>query len=64
MKSKDVIKILEQNGWKKDRQSGSHIVFKHPNFNDHITIPHPKNESSIGIIKQAERISRLKIRKG
>lgn len=63
MKSKDVIKILEKHGWIKDRQSGSHIIFKHVDFAHHITIPQPKNESSIGVIKQAERISGLKIRK-
>jgi predicted RNA binding protein YcfA (HicA-like mRNA interferase family) len=30
MKSKDIIKILESDGWVKHTQKGSHCQFKHP----------------------------------
>ena len=39
MTAKEVIKLLEKNGWSEARQRGSHKVFKHPDFTDNIPVP-------------------------
>ena len=56
---KDIIKIIENDGWKLVAQSGSHRQYKHPVKKGRVTIaPHklsdtvsPKTENSI--LKQA-----------
>lgn len=58
-KFKDLIKLIEQDGWVLVAQSGSHRQYKHPLKKGRVTIaPHslnddvsPKTESSI--LKQA-----------
>ncbi|MDR0565014.1 MAG: type II toxin-antitoxin system HicA family toxin [Azoarcus sp.] len=43
MKSSDIIKRLESEGWVLQNTRGSHHVFRHPNKGGHISVPHPKN---------------------
>jgi predicted RNA binding protein YcfA (HicA-like mRNA interferase family) len=38
MKIRDVIKLLETNGWHLARTKGSHRQYKHPNKNGVVTI--------------------------
>lgn len=63
MKSADIIKILEQDGWVKCHQKGSHWQFKHPSKKGRVTVPHPKKDLPIkteqSIFKQAELERRL-----
>ncbi len=58
MKSAEIIKIIERDGWIKYHQKGSHVQFKHPTKNGKVTIPHPKKYLPIktvnSIFKQAE----------
>lgn len=58
MQAKDVIKILEADGWIFDRQKGSHKIFKHPLKKGIVVVPdHGKEDIKIGtlnsILKQA-----------
>jgi len=57
MKSKDIIKTLEADGWFKHSQKGSHCQFKHPSKKGKVTVPHPKNDLPLktlqSILKQA-----------
>lgn len=58
MKAKDLIKLLEEDGWYQVRQNGSHKIFKHPTKKATIPIPeHGKTDLKIGtlnsILKQA-----------
>jgi predicted RNA binding protein YcfA (HicA-like mRNA interferase family) len=57
MNSKDLIKILEQDGWKIVATKGSHYQYKHQIKKGRVTVPHPKKEIPIGtissILKQA-----------
>lgn len=57
MNSKDIIKILEQDGWVKHTQKGSHCQYKHPTKKGKVTVPHPKKDLPIktaqSILKQA-----------
>ena len=57
MKSADIIKRLERDGWRLVRITGSHHHFKHDNKSGLVTVPHPKKDIKAGtlnsILKQA-----------
>ncbi|WP_252180613.1 type II toxin-antitoxin system HicA family toxin [Endozoicomonas sp. 4G] len=42
---------MEAAGWKLDRVRGSHHIFKHPDFNRSVPIPHPKKDLKQGTLK-------------
>lgn len=57
LKSRDIIKILESEGWYLDRISkSSHHQFRHPTKPGLITVPHPKKSIAIGTLKNIERV--------
>ena len=62
MKSRDVIKALEANGWYVVRITGSHHHFRHPEQSQVVTVPHPKADLPIGTLKSIERQSGMKLR--
>ena len=62
MKSGDVIKKLEADGWKLQRVSGSQHIFAKDGVAEIITISHPKKDMTIGQLRDAEKISGLKFR--
>ena len=39
MTAKEVIRLLEKNGWSEARQNGSHKIFKHPENANNIVVP-------------------------
>jgi predicted RNA binding protein YcfA (HicA-like mRNA interferase family) len=49
--SKDLIKLIERDGWYLVNIVGSHHQFKHPTKKGKVTIPHPKKDPSIRTIK-------------
>lgn len=51
MKSLDLIKVIEADGWYLHRTAGSHHHFKHPNKTGLVTIPHPKKDLPNGTVK-------------
>ena len=51
MNSRDLIRELEANGWRLTRVRGSHHQFKHPRKAGTVTIPHPKKDLGIGLVK-------------
>ncbi|WP_312536310.1 type II toxin-antitoxin system HicA family toxin [Acinetobacter variabilis] len=57
MKSLDLIKMIEADGWYQVRCKGDHHHFKHPAKKGLVTIPHPKKDLPPGtvnsILKQA-----------
>ena len=57
MNSREIIKILEKEGWYLVASKGSHNQYKHPNKKGRVTLPHPKREFPKGtlasIFKQA-----------
>ena len=57
MKSSDLIRRLEADGWTLDRVRGSHHVFRHPVKPGIVVVPHPKKDLGGGlvaaIVKQA-----------
>ncbi|MEI8115485.1 MAG: type II toxin-antitoxin system HicA family toxin [Bacteroidia bacterium] len=58
MKTKEIIKLIEDDGWVMARQRGSHIQFKHPTKKGAVTIPYHGNKDvpqwlESSILKQA-----------
>lgn len=51
--SKELIKLLEDNGWYLRNTTGSHHQFKHPTKKGRVTVPHPKKDLHTDTIKSA-----------
>ncbi|EMU8866735.1 type II toxin-antitoxin system HicA family toxin [Acinetobacter baumannii] len=60
MKSLDLIKMIEADGWYEVRVSGSHHHFKHPTKKGLVTIPHPKKDLPNGTVKSILKQAGLK----
>ena len=52
MNSKELIKLLEKDGWILRGSKGSHHVFNHPLKSGHINVPHPKKDLGIGLVQK------------
>jgi predicted RNA binding protein YcfA (HicA-like mRNA interferase family) len=55
VKSKDLIKMLEADGWKTVRIKGSHNHLQHPAKKGTITVPHPKSHLGIGLVNKIKK---------
>jgi predicted RNA binding protein YcfA (HicA-like mRNA interferase family) len=57
MNSKDLIKLIQQDGWFLVHVKGSHHQFKHVSKTGKVTVPHPKKDLPLptakSIMKQA-----------
>jgi len=62
MNSRDVISILQRDGWFQVAQKGSHIQFKHPTKKGRVTVPHPERDLPIGTLKSIAKQSGMKLR--
>ncbi|EKF9578278.1 TPA: type II toxin-antitoxin system HicA family toxin [Vibrio cholerae] len=51
MNSRELIKELEAAGWVLVRVKGSHHQFKHPHHKLPLTVPHPKKDLGVGLVK-------------
>ena len=52
MKIKEIIRLIENDGWEKVAQKGSHAQYKHPIKLGRVTIPiHGNKELKIGTLK-------------
>lgn len=60
MKSGDLIKELEADGWQLDRIRGSHHVFKHPGKPGSVPVPHPKKDLPTGTVNSIRKQAGLK----
>ena len=50
MNSKELIRMLEEDGWRHVHTTGSHHHFKHPTKPNLLTVPHPKKDLPIGTV--------------
>jgi predicted RNA binding protein YcfA (HicA-like mRNA interferase family) len=62
MHSRDVIKLLEADGWKEVARKGSHAQFKHPVKKGRVTVPDPKRDLPVGTLRSIEKQSGIRIR--
>ncbi len=57
MNSRDLMKMLEDDGWEVHKIKGSHHQMKHPEKTGKVTVPHPKKDlppkTVASILKQA-----------
>lgn len=60
MKSADLIKELEANGWTLDRVRGSHPVYVPPGNPGIITVPRPKKDLGKGLVSNLRKLAGLK----
>ena len=61
MKIRDVIKLIEQNGWKLDRIRGSHRHYRHPDKPGTVTVPgHPGDDVPPGTLNSIKKQAGLK----
>lgn len=59
--AKEIIKLIEKEGWYEVRQTGSHKHFKHPEYQGIVTIPvHGKKDITPGTLNSILKQSRLK----
>ena len=63
IKSRDVIKAIEAEGWRLIRTVGSHHHFRHPDRPGLVTVPHPSADLGLGTLKSIERQSGVKLRR-
>ena len=62
MKSREVIAVLNADGWVQVAQKGSHVQFKHPVKPGRVTVPHPERDIPVGTLRSIEKQSGLKLR--
>ncbi len=62
MRSRDVIRLLEADGWKEAARKGSHAQFKHPVKKGRVTVPDPKRDVPVGTLRSIEKQSGIRIR--
>lgn len=55
MKSADVIKRLESEGWHRVGGKGDHAKFKHPEKSGHVVVPHPRKDIATGTLRNIYR---------
>lgn len=60
MRSSDIIKLLETDGWVLRTVRGSHHVFNHPTRAGHISVPHPKKDLGTGLVHKLLKQAGLK----
>ena len=62
MNSRDVIKLIEANGWILKRVRGSHHHYIHPTKSGIVTVPHPKKDIPLGTLRSIERQAGIRLR--
>lgn len=60
MRSREVIALLEADGWQQIGVRGSHHHFKHPTKPGRVTVPHPKSEIPKGTLNNILKTAGLK----
>ncbi|HYE52016.1 MAG TPA: type II toxin-antitoxin system HicA family toxin [Azospirillaceae bacterium] len=62
MGSREIIRRLEAEGWRRVAQKGSHVQFAHPQRPGRVTVPHPRKDLTVGTVRSIEAQSGLKLR--
>jgi predicted RNA binding protein YcfA (HicA-like mRNA interferase family) len=57
MNSREIIRLLEADGWYRVGQRGSHVQFKHPTKPGRVTVPHPEKDIPAKTLRSIERQS-------
>lgn len=60
LSSREVIKIIEADGWYEVNVVGSHRQYKHPTKKGRVTVKHPDKDIPIKTLKSIEKQAGLK----
>jgi predicted RNA binding protein YcfA (HicA-like mRNA interferase family) len=60
MNSAELIRRLEQDGWRLRGVKGSHHIFTHPRKAGHISVPHPRKDLGKGLLNKLLKQAGLK----
>jgi predicted RNA binding protein YcfA (HicA-like mRNA interferase family) len=60
MTGKELIALLNKEGWILRGSRGSHHVFVHPSKSGHLTVPHPKKDLGTGLVQKILKQAGLK----
>ncbi|MDE2347108.1 MAG: type II toxin-antitoxin system HicA family toxin [Gammaproteobacteria bacterium] len=60
VQSRELIKLLQADGWRLKRVRGSHHQFVHPTKMGTITVPHPKKDLGRGLVQAIRKQVGLK----
>ena len=58
--SREIIRILEKNGWKLKGCVGSHHQFEHKDITTKVTLKHPQKDVPLPTLKSIEKQSGIK----
>lgn len=58
--SREVIAVIEADGWREVSCVGDHHQFKHPTKKGRVTITHPQKDIPIGTLKSIEKQAGVK----
>ncbi len=54
---RDIIRRLRAEGWVLRSVRGSHHNFRHPNFRNIVTVPHPKRDIAVGTVANIAKLA-------
>ncbi len=60
--SREIVKILLEDGWYIERVKGDHHQFKHHNKTGSVTVPHPKKNLPVKTVKSIFNQAGIKIK--
>jgi predicted RNA binding protein YcfA (HicA-like mRNA interferase family) len=60
MQSRELIKLLQADGWQLQRTRGSHHQFVHPTKAGTVTVPHPKKDLGKGLVRAIRKQAGLR----
>jgi predicted RNA binding protein YcfA (HicA-like mRNA interferase family) len=63
MDSREIVRMIEAEGWEFKDQRGSHAQFRHPTKKGKITVPHPLKDVPVKTIISIERQSGVRLRR-
>lgn len=64
MKSSELVRLLKKDGWYEVRQTGSHVIMKHPSKEGQLTVPsHGSKEVKTGLLKAILKEANIKTTK-
>jgi predicted RNA binding protein YcfA (HicA-like mRNA interferase family) len=64
VKVRDLVRLIEQDGWRQVRTTGSHRHFKHPSKPSVVTVPgHPGDDLPVGTLKSILKAAGLEVRR-
>ena len=58
--SREIIKMLQDDGWYEVSCVGDHHQFKHPTKKGRVTVTHPKKDIPAGTVRNIEKQSGVK----